>query len=49
MDVKTEYLNGILKWEIYIRVPEGVKTKKKQKENVVCKLNKSLYDLKTIS
>lgn len=42
MDVKTAFLNGILKEDIYTEIPEGV-----QKEgDQVCKLNKSLYGLK---
>ena len=39
MDVKTAFLNGILKEEIYMRVLEGVKCN----ANKVCKLNKALY------
>lgn len=42
MDVKTAFLHGNLKEEIYMRVPEGIKSK----ENQVCKLNKALYGLK---
>ena len=42
MDVKTAFLNGILKEEIYMRVPEGVECK----ANQVCKLNKAIYGLK---
>ena len=42
MDVKTAFLNGTLKENIYMRVPDGVVVK----ENEVCKLNKSLYGLK---
>lgn len=42
MDVKTAFLNGELKEEIYMRVPEGIKCK----DNQVCKLNKALYGLK---
>lgn len=42
MDVKTAFLNGTLKEEIYMKVPEGVKCK----DNYVCKLNKALYGLK---
>ena len=42
MDVKTAFLNGILKEEIYMRVPDGVKCN----DNQVCKLNKALYGLK---
>lgn len=42
MDVKSAYLNGELKEEIYMKVPEGVKCNKNQ----VCKLIKALYGLK---
>lgn len=42
MDVKTAFLNGELKEEIYMRIPEGVKSH----NNQVCKLNKALYGLK---
>lgn len=42
MDVKTAFLNGFLKDEIYMRVPEGITAN----ENHVCKLNKSIYGLK---
>ena len=40
-DVKTAFLNGTLKEEIFMKPPEGLDTKGK-----VCKLNKSLYGLK---
>lgn len=42
MDVKTAFLNGKLKEEIYMKVPEGIKNE----GNQVCKLNKALYGLK---
>ncbi|CAH2207849.1 jg3075, partial [Pararge aegeria aegeria] len=42
MDVKTAFLNGKLKEEIFMTVPEGVFNK----NNYVCKLNKSIYGLK---
>lgn len=42
MDVKTAFLNGSLKEEIYMRIPEGIKSP----ENHVCKLNKAIYGLK---
>ncbi|CAG4919528.1 unnamed protein product [Colias eurytheme] len=42
MDVKTAFLNGELKEEIYMKVPDGVKGK----DNQVCKLNRALYGLK---
>ena len=40
MDVCTAFLNGDLKEEIFMRQPEGF-----IKEGLVCKLNRSLYDL----
>ena len=43
MDVKTAFLNGTLKENIYMRVPDGVAVKS---NNMVCKLHKSLYGLK---
>lgn len=42
MDVKTAFLNGLLEEEIYMQLPEGIKTDK----NRVCKLNKAMYGLK---
>lgn len=43
MDVKTAFLNGKLKEEIYMKIPEGIPI---LDDNLVCKLNKSLYGLK---
>jgi hypothetical protein len=44
MDVKTAFLNGDLEEEIYMQQPEGFI--EKGKENLVCRLRKSLYGLK---
>ena len=44
MDVKTAFLYGDLKEEFYMVQPKGFV--KKDKEKLVCQLNKSLYSLK---
>ena len=44
MDVKTAFLNGDLREEIYVEQPEGYVIQ--GQENKVCKLRKSLYGLK---
>lgn len=43
MDVKTAFLNGELKEEIYMTIPDGIVH---NKADYVCKLNKALYGLK---
>ncbi|KAL1200754.1 Retrovirus-related Pol polyprotein from transposon TNT 1-94 [Cardamine amara subsp. amara] len=47
MDVKTAFLNGELEEEVYIDQPEGFVTA--GKENLVCRLRKSIYGLKQVS
>ena len=44
LDVKTTFLHGDLEEEIYMQQPQGYEVK--GKENLVCRLKKSLYDLK---
>jgi hypothetical protein len=44
MDVKTTFLNGELEEEIYMQQPEGFVVK--GQESKMCRLIKSLYDLK---
>jgi len=43
MDVKTAFLNGTLKDDIYMSVPKGLN---RSYENKVCKLIKAIYGLK---
>jgi DNA polymerase zeta len=46
MDIKTVFLNGELEQKIYMRQPKDfVQT---NKNNLVCKLNKSLYGLNNV-
>ena len=44
MDVNMTFLHGNLEEEIYMQQPEGFV--RKGKENLVCQLKKSLYELK---
>ena len=44
MDVKTTFLNGDLEDEVYMKQPEGFSSR--EGENLVCKLEKSIYGLK---
>ena len=44
MDVKTTFLNGVVKDEVYVEQPLGFKTYDRQSH--VCRLKKALYDLK---
>eukprot|EP00253_Pinus_taeda_P030370 PITA_30370 len=44
MDVKSAFLNGVLKEEVYIEQPLGYE--KKAQEQKVCRLKKALYGLK---
>ena len=44
MDVKTDFLNGVVEQEVYVEQPIGFETH--DRENHVCKLKKALYGLK---
>ena len=47
MDVKTTFLNGDLSEEVYMSQPEGFKAN--GKDNMVCRLKRSIYGLKQAS
>ena len=44
LDITTEFFNGELNGDIYLKQPEGFEVK--GKEHLVCKLNRNLYGLK---
>ena len=44
LDIATAFLNGELEKEIFMKQPEGFAAK--GQEHLVCKLNRSIYDLK---
>ena len=46
MAVKTAYSHAPIDCEIYMEQPEGYEEKSRTGENLVCKLQKSLYGLK---
>jgi len=46
MDVKMAYLNAAIDCDLYMAQPEGYERKGPNEEKLVCKLRKSLYDLK---
>ena len=47
MDIKTTFLNGELNEEIYVNQPLGFELK--GQKHTVCKLKRSIYDLKQAS
>jgi hypothetical protein len=44
MDVKTTFLNGVIKEEVYIEKPQGFEVEDRRSH--VCRLKKALYRLK---
>lgn len=46
MDVKTAYLNANIDCELFVEQPEGFVKTNKSGDQLVCRLNKSLYGLK---
>ena len=46
LDVRTEFLNGVLDEEIYMEISDGLELHRHTKETKVCKLEIALYGLK---
>ena len=46
LDVKTAFLNGTLKQEIYMKIPDGLGYDQETKKKKVCKIKKALYGVK---
>ncbi|XP_043475029.1 uncharacterized protein LOC122506779 [Leptopilina heterotoma] len=46
LDVKTAFLNGIIKDEVYMEIPEGMEVTKEDRQTKVCKILKALYGLR---
>ena len=44
MDVKTAFLNGLLREEVYLEQPKGFEIH--ERESHVCRIKKALYGLK---
>ena len=44
MDVKTDFLNGVVEEEVYVQQPLNFETR--DRESHVCRLKKALYGLK---
>ena len=44
MDVKTTFLNEVIKEEVYIKQPEGFETHERRTH--VCRLKKNLYGIR---
>ena len=44
MNIKTTFLNGVVKEEVYVEQPVGVETH--DRKTHVCKLKKALYELR---